>query len=83
MSIRYDTEKKGFITHQQFLHKIGVNFAPGDDSGTSKKIVDGSLKTLEDHHANMVMKHELQTYNQATTAFNMSTEQIFTQLRYN
>lgn len=79
--LRYDTERRGYLTHQEFRQKIGINFAPGDDSGTSKAIVDNSMRTLDDHHANLVMKHELQSYNQAAAVWNMSIDTIFTQLR--
>lgn len=78
---RYDDERKGHITHQQFLQKIGVNFAPGDDSGTSKQIVDSSIKTLDEHHTSMMLKHEMQTYHQANAAWNMPVETVFVQLR--
>lgn len=77
----YDEDKLGYITHDQFLQKIGVNFAPGDDQGISRTIVDNSLRELDEHYMNMNLRHELQTYNQASTVWNMSVDTIYTQLR--
>ena len=79
--VRYDGDRKGFLTHQEFLAQLGVQFAPGDEAGTSKAIVDNSIRTLDDHHANLMIKHELQTYNQAATVWDMPVETIFIQLR--
>lgn len=78
---RFDEDRRGYISHQKFLHLIGVEFAPGDDQGISRDIVEGSMKNIEEHHMNMNYKHELQTYNQASAAWNMSVDTVMTQLR--
>lgn len=78
---RYDPDRVGYLDHQEFLKRLGVNFAPGDDGGVSRVIVDNSEQTMDDHHANMVMKHEIQTYNQANAVWSMPVQQIFIQLR--
>ncbi|KAM4037214.1 EF-hand calcium-binding domain-containing protein 6 isoform 1-T2 [Anomaloglossus baeobatrachus] len=46
---RYDPEGKGHLTHQEFLQKLGVNFASGD-SGPSKRIIEDNHQTLEKHY---------------------------------
>lgn len=79
---RYDPDGYGYITHDQFLKEIGVNFAPGDADGVSRAIVEQSMRTLDDHHATMNFKHEQQTYNQANAAWSLSVDQIYQQLRY-
>lgn len=80
-SCSYDEDGVGYMTHDQFLQKIGVNFAPGDDQGVSRAIVDGSLREVDEHYMNMNLRHEIQTCNQANTIWNLPVDTIFTQLR--
>ncbi|OCT86063.1 EF-hand calcium-binding domain-containing protein 6 [Xenopus laevis] len=46
---RYDPEGKGFLTHQEFLEKLGISFASGD-SGPSKQITEDNETRLEEHY---------------------------------
>ena len=53
---RYDFNGKGYIDHQHFLHMMGKSFAPGDDAGVSRRIVEDSYEALENHHLNQMGK---------------------------
>ena len=53
---RYDPEGKGYIDHEHFLFMMGKAFAPGDDIGFSKRLVDDSYSTLAAHHQNQMQK---------------------------
>lgn len=54
---RYDPEGKGHLTHQEFLQKLGVNFASGD-SGPSKRIIEDNHQTLEKHYNSQQKIHQ-------------------------
>ncbi|XP_075066378.1 EF-hand calcium-binding domain-containing protein 6 isoform X2 [Mixophyes fleayi] len=65
--IRYDPEGKGHLTHQEFLQKLGVNFASGD-SGPSKRIIEDNRQTLEKHHSTQQKIHqEMQVFHMHQT----------------
>ena len=53
---RYDPDGKGYIDHQHFLYMMGKAFAPGDESGTSKRIVEDSYNAISAHHQNQLEK---------------------------
>nr|DBA30474.1 TPA: hypothetical protein GDO54_006443 [Pyxicephalus adspersus] len=64
---RYDSEGKGHLTHQEFLQKLGVNFASGD-SGPSQRIVDDNHETLEKHYNSQQKLHQdLHTFHKHQT----------------
>ncbi|KAM4748693.1 EF-hand calcium-binding domain-containing protein 6 [Rhinophrynus dorsalis] len=48
---RYDPDGKGYLTHQEFLEKLGIHFAPAD-SGPSTRIVEENQACLEKHYSN-------------------------------
>ncbi|XP_075712106.1 EF-hand calcium-binding domain-containing protein 6 isoform X2 [Rhinoderma darwinii] len=54
---RYDPEGKGYLTHQEFLQKLGVNFATGD-SGPSKRIIEDNHQILEQHYNSQQKIHQ-------------------------
>ncbi|XP_056373356.1 EF-hand calcium-binding domain-containing protein 6 [Hyla sarda] len=54
---RYDPEGKGHLTHQEFLQKLGVNFASGD-SGPSRRIVEDNHQALEKHYSSQQKIHQ-------------------------
>ncbi|CAN2387261.1 calcium ion binding [Pristimantis euphronides] len=54
---RYDPEGKGHLTHQEFLQKLGVNFATGD-TGPSKQIIEDNHQTLEKHFSSQQKIHQ-------------------------
>ncbi|XP_076184720.1 EF-hand calcium-binding domain-containing protein 6 [Aptenodytes patagonicus] len=53
---RYDTDAKGYLTHQEFLQKLGIEFAPAD-AGLSRHITEGSYARLQAHYNNQQKKH--------------------------
>ncbi|XP_068134278.1 EF-hand calcium-binding domain-containing protein 6 isoform X2 [Hyperolius riggenbachi] len=59
---RYDPEGKGHLTHQEFLQKLGVNFASGD-GGPSRRIVEDNHQALEKHYnSQQKLQKELQIF---------------------
>ena len=79
----YDDSGRGYITHSDFLSKMGVSslFTPSDDLGTSSKIIDDSKRTLLDHNETQLKKQERITLHQAQRVAFMSAEQVERQLR--
>uniref|UniRef100_A0A8C3XP16 EF-hand domain-containing protein n=1 Tax=Chelydra serpentina TaxID=8475 RepID=A0A8C3XP16_CHESE len=53
---RYDTVAKGYLTHQEFLQKLGLEFAPAD-TGLSRHIVEDNYASLMEHYSNQQKKH--------------------------
>ncbi|KAM7127249.1 LOW QUALITY PROTEIN: EF-hand calcium-binding domain-containing protein 6 [Ciconia maguari] len=53
---RYDTDAKGYLTHQEFLQKLGTEFAPAD-TGLSRHITEDSYAQLQAHYNNQQKKH--------------------------
>ncbi|XP_014795529.1 PREDICTED: EF-hand calcium-binding domain-containing protein 6-like [Calidris pugnax] len=53
---RYDTDAKGYLTHQEFLQKLGIEFAP-TDTGLSKHITEDRYAHLQMHYNNQQKKH--------------------------
>ncbi|XP_050792351.1 EF-hand calcium-binding domain-containing protein 6 [Gopherus flavomarginatus] len=53
---RYDTVGKGYLTHQEFLQKLGLEFAPAD-TGLSRYIVEDNYASLMEHYSNQQKKH--------------------------
>ncbi|KAM6093501.1 EF-hand calcium-binding domain-containing protein 6 [Chlamydotis macqueenii] len=43
---RYDTDAKGYLTHQEFLQKLGIDFVP-TDTGLSRHITEDSYVRLQ------------------------------------
>ena len=79
---RYDPEGKGFVTHPDFVnHLTGLVFTPGDEAGTSHKIVEGSYRTLGRHHRDQQAKHEKITVAQANKSVTLSLRDVLQQLR--
>lgn len=73
---RYDPDGKGYIDHQHFLYMMGKAFAPGDESGTSKRIVEDSYNAISAHHQNQLEKHMNITINTATNAAFISAARV-------
>ncbi|XP_072001463.1 EF-hand calcium-binding domain-containing protein 6 isoform X2 [Engystomops pustulosus] len=69
---RYDPEGKGHLTHQEFLQKLGVNFATGD-SGPSKRIIEDNQETLEKHYSSQqkILKDMQEFHKHQTRALDM------------
>ncbi|XP_044133778.1 EF-hand calcium-binding domain-containing protein 6 [Bufo gargarizans] len=64
---RYDPEGRGHLTHQEFLQKLGVNFASGD-SGPSKRIIEDNYQTLEKHYSSQQkINKEMQEFHKHQT----------------
>lgn len=53
---RYDQENRGYIDHKHFLKMMGKSFAPSDNDGISRRIVEESVDTIEEHHKNQLEK---------------------------
>ncbi|KAM3926185.1 EF-hand calcium-binding domain-containing protein 6 [Leptodactylus fuscus] len=70
---RYDPEGKGHLTHQEFLQKLGVNFATGD-FGPSERIMEDNQETLEKHYSSQHKIHqEMDEFHKyQTRALNMN-----------
>ncbi|XP_022111865.1 EF-hand calcium-binding domain-containing protein 6-like [Acanthaster planci] len=73
---KYDVNNKGYIDHQHFLRMMGKTFAPGDDAGVSRRIVEDSYEALENHHINQMDKQMNITVNQASNATFISASQL-------
>ncbi|XP_074648584.1 EF-hand calcium-binding domain-containing protein 6-like [Tubulanus polymorphus] len=71
-----DTKGCGFISHQIFLEKLGTNFAPGDQQGHSKRIVQDSYETIVRHNEEQLEKHKLISYNTAQRNNFLSVEEV-------
>uniref|UniRef100_A0A8C8SZL0 EF-hand domain-containing protein n=1 Tax=Pelusios castaneus TaxID=367368 RepID=A0A8C8SZL0_9SAUR len=52
---RYDTGAKGYLTHQEFLQKLGLECAPAD-AGLSRHIVEDNYASLTEHYSNQQKK---------------------------
>ncbi|XP_041113180.1 EF-hand calcium-binding domain-containing protein 6-like isoform X2 [Polyodon spathula] len=53
---RYDIKGKGYITHSEFLEKLGVELAPADN-GPSFQIPEEHNRTLLEHNIKQQQKH--------------------------
>nr|XP_025969917.1 EF-hand calcium-binding domain-containing protein 6 [Dromaius novaehollandiae] len=53
---RYDTDAKGYLTHQEFLQRLGIKFAPAD-TGLSRHITEDKYAHLKAHYNNQQKKH--------------------------
>ncbi|CAL1541366.1 unnamed protein product [Lymnaea stagnalis] len=79
---RLDTDNQGFISHQNFVQRLGASeYASGDNTGTSHDIIDGSCCSLEDHIRRQQEKHEDITWHQANLTKNMPTAMVERYLR--
>ncbi|KAM6425301.1 LOW QUALITY PROTEIN: EF-hand calcium-binding domain-containing protein 6 [Rhynochetos jubatus] len=64
---RYDTNAKGYLTLQEFLLKLGIEFAP-TDTELSRHITEDSSAHLQAHYNNQQKKHsELEELQQQQT----------------
>ncbi|KAM8974090.1 EF-hand calcium-binding domain-containing protein 6 [Pelodytes ibericus] len=54
---RYDPEGKGFLTHPEFLQKLGLMFA-SIDGGPSARIAEDNQEILEKHHGSQKKIHQ-------------------------
>ncbi|XP_071791136.1 EF-hand calcium-binding domain-containing protein 6-like [Asterias amurensis] len=73
---KYDFDCKGYIDHQHFLYMMGKSFAPGDEIGVSRRIVEDSHETLENHHITQLNKQMNITINQASNATFIPADQL-------
>ncbi|KAL8588470.1 hypothetical protein ACOMHN_054049 [Nucella lapillus] len=79
---RYDEEGKGFISHSDFLeHLGGPEHAPGDHSGPSQRIIDGSHHHIALHNSLQQECHEDITQKQANLTSHMSATEVIRQLK--
>ena len=70
------------MSHQDFLRRLtGTEFAPGDDAGMSKQIVDNSYRAVQEHHDRQRAKQEQITYNQAAHAEFLTVDELMKQLK--
>ncbi|KAK6168917.1 hypothetical protein SNE40_020073 [Patella caerulea] len=77
----YDEDCKGFVSHQDFLVKLGASeFTPLDD-GISQQITEASRQNLVNHNLDQHMKHEDATFKQAELGLHMTAEYVEQQLR--
>ncbi|XP_067150804.1 EF-hand calcium-binding domain-containing protein 6 [Apteryx mantelli] len=53
---RYDTDAKRYLTHQELLQKLGIEFAPAD-TGLSTHIAEDNCAHLKAHYNNQQKKH--------------------------
>ncbi|PIK51186.1 putative EF-hand calcium-binding domain-containing protein 6 [Apostichopus japonicus] len=73
---RYDLEGKGYIDHRHFLKMMGRSFAPSDNDGMSRRIVEESMDTIENHHKTQLEKQINITLNQANKSTFISTAHL-------
>ena len=79
---RYDREGKGFISHSDFLEYLGApEHAPGDFTGPSQRIIDGSHFNIDLHNALQQQRHEDITQKQANLTSHMSATEVIRQLK--
>ncbi|XP_070545178.1 EF-hand calcium-binding domain-containing protein 6-like isoform X2 [Ptychodera flava] len=80
---RYDPDGRKFIDHRHFLAMMGLGmaFAPGDEEGTSRRIIDESYRALDAHHQNQLDKQRYITVNQAKSAQYLTADQLIQQLK--
>ncbi|CAH2278349.1 EF-hand calcium-binding domain-containing 6 [Pelobates cultripes] len=71
---RYDPEGKGYLTHQEFLHKLGLD-SVSMDSGPSARIADENHECLEKHWSTQHKLHEEMDsfHKHQTKALNIKT----------
>lgn len=70
------------MSHQDFLQALtGDQFAPGDQTGTSKQITVNSYMRLSQQHAEQQAKQEQITINQANRSVVFTVEQVIQQLK--
>ncbi|XP_030071278.1 EF-hand calcium-binding domain-containing protein 6 [Microcaecilia unicolor] len=62
---RYDTDKKGYITQQEFLQGLGIELAPGDRV-PGRHIAEDTCAGLQEHHIQMQSIEEQQAKAQDT-----------------
>ncbi|KAM6211114.1 LOW QUALITY PROTEIN: EF-hand calcium-binding domain-containing protein 6 [Sarcoramphus papa] len=63
---RYDTDAKGYLTHQEFLQKLGMEFAPADTE-LSRHIMEDSYARLRAHYDNHKKHSKLEEQQQQQT----------------
>lgn len=73
---------KGYISHQDFLEKLGTAEFATADNGPSSNIISGNRQYMEDHQRQQQEKHENITWNQANLTMNMPAVIVERQLRY-
>ena len=49
---RYDTDRNGYVDHQEFLARLGGEMKPGDTHGPSTMITEQSHQVMESMHRN-------------------------------
>ncbi|KAH9512262.1 hypothetical protein Btru_041326 [Bulinus truncatus] len=79
---RLDPERKGFISHDDFLQRLGASeYAPGDNQGTSTDIIKGNYLYMKDHSHKQQEKHEAITWNQVNLTKTMPAVMVERMLR--
>lgn len=79
---RLDEGGKGYLSHQDFLQRLGApEYAPADDEGPSSDIIGGNYRFLDLHNRLQQGRHEDITWNQANLTINMPAEMVERQLR--
>lgn len=77
---RYDTKGKGYITHSEFLEKLGVELAPADN-GPSFQISEENNRTLLEHNIKQQEKHKEIEVMQINQTRALRTAQIEQELK--
>ncbi|RXM34729.1 EF-hand calcium-binding domain-containing protein 6 [Acipenser ruthenus] len=77
---RYDTKGKGYITHSEFLEKLGVELAPADN-GPSFQISEENNRTLLEHNITQQEKHKEIEVMQINQTRALRTAQIEQELK--
>lgn len=80
---RYDEDNKGYVSYHDFMEKIGAPvYAPGDQTGVSRAIINESFQTIDKHLQKQQARQEKITNNQASRSSWMSAETVHQQLKY-
>lgn len=82
----YDTDNKGFISHQDFAKRMGMggSFAPGDNTGlqgTSNGLHDENDDNLLAHHQYQQALHDELTLNQVEYSKLLTAKQVEQELK--
>ena len=80
----YDREGKGYVSYADFQSRLtNSEFGPGDTSGISRRIVEGSQRALELHYRGQQERQQDITLRQTNAAESgLTASAVLQQLRY-
>lgn len=78
---KYDTDRNGYVDHQEFLARLGGEMKPGDTHGPSTMITEQSHQVMESMHRNQQDMHVAATWNQAQAVSFLSALEVEQRLR--